>query len=334
MARDEASTLLAVPHLRRFWERSTAERGGEVDAAETAADMLVIHGLALGLHDTFRFLHEQRPEFAVFERWVLDRNGGSVPPERAAWINGAVRRVLAGRDGPGPGLPPGFEPAFTADEIHFWEENGYVVLRGAVTPEAAAAAAEAIWAHLGMAPARPDSWYEDSRCDGIMVHLARHPAFDANRRPDRIRRAFAQLCGTEELYVTVDHGGFIPPERPGHTPCAHALHWDTSLAPPIPPRISGVLYLTDTPADQAAFRCVPGFHRRIEAWLARLPAGSDPRGAALSAEAVPVAGRAGDMVLWHAALPHAAGRNLAAAPRLVQYLSWQPSGFVDRRPWI
>ena len=45
-------------------------------------------------------------------------------------------------------------------------------------------------------------------------------------------------------------------------------------------------------------------------------------------------GRAGDMVLWHAALPHAASVNRGKQPRLVQYIAYRPLGMVDRRPWL
>jgi hypothetical protein len=55
------------------------------------------------------------------------------------------------------------------------------------------------------------------------------------------------------------------------------LHWDVSLARPIPFGLQGILYLADTAANQGAFTCVPGFHRKIDSWLENLPAGSDPR---------------------------------------------------------
>jgi ectoine hydroxylase-related dioxygenase (phytanoyl-CoA dioxygenase family) len=165
------------------------------------------------------------------------------------------------------------------------------------------------------------------------VPLLRHPAFDANRASPRIKGAFAQLLGTADLLTSVDQGGFNPPERPDRPFRGQGLHWDTSLVPPIPLDIQGILYLSDTPAEQGAFRCVPGFHRRMEAWLGGLPAGADPRAQDLSAEAVPVAGRAGDMVLWHAALPHGASPNRGTRPRLVQYIACFPARRVDYRPW-
>ena len=67
-------------------------------------------------------------------------------------------------------------------------------------------------------------------------------------------------------------------------------------------QVQGVLYLTDTAANQGAFRCVPGFHRRIETWLKSLPSGADPRREDLEKfGAVPIAGRAGDLIIWHQA---------------------------------
>jgi ectoine hydroxylase-related dioxygenase (phytanoyl-CoA dioxygenase family) len=53
----------------------------------------------------------------------------------------------------------------------------------------------------------------------------------------------------------------------------------------------------------------------------------------LSAEAIRVPGRAGDLVLWHGALPHAASANRGERPRLVQYIAYRPLGWGDFRPW-
>jgi hypothetical protein len=36
---------------------------------------------------------------------------------------------------------------------------------------------------------------------------------------------------------------------------------------PIAFGVQGVLYLVDTPEDEGAFYCVPGFHRKIGPWL-------------------------------------------------------------------
>jgi ectoine hydroxylase-related dioxygenase (phytanoyl-CoA dioxygenase family) len=167
-----------------------------------------------------------------------------------------------------------------------------------------------------------------------MVPLLHHPAFDANRRSPRIRAAYAQLLGTDDLVVTVDRGGFNPPERADWRFPGPHLHWDTSLAVPIPLSIQGLLYLADTPADQGTFCCVPGFHRRIDSWLGGLPTGADPRREILTHPAVAVPGRAGDMVLWHDSLPHGASANRGSYPRIVQYIAMFRADKVERRPWI
>ncbi len=134
--------------------------------------------------------------------------------------------------------------------------------------------------------------------------------------------------------MNVDQCGFNPPERPGWQFPGPYLHWDASIEPPIPFGVQGILYLTDTAADQGAFQCVPGFHRKIEAWLAGLPPGADPRQQDLAAlGAIPIAGKAGDLIVWHQALPHGASPNRAARPRVVQYLKMQPARWDYQAKW-
>ena len=40
---------------------------------------------------------------------------------------------------------------------------------------------------------------------------------------------------------------------------------------------------------------------------------------------IPVPGKAGDLVIWHSALPHSAGINTADAPRVAQYITMSPT---------
>lgn len=325
---------VTVPHLHRLWSRACAEKPGKspVDPVEAAADKIAIYGLGLGLHETLQFLHGGRPDFHAFQDWILGRNGGAVEPARIAWVNDRIRR-LADEGLPAVASAP-VEPVLGADDLAFWDENGYVVLREAVPRAAALAAERAVWDFVGARPEDRDTWYRNSDGHTIMVPLVHHPAFDANRASPRIRAAYAQLLGTDDLVVTVDRGGFNPPERAGWRFPGPRLHWDTSLALPIPLSIQGILYLADTPAHQGAFCCVPGFHRRIDSWLRCLPPGTNPRHEILKSPAVGVAGRAGDMVLWSDWLPHGASANRGDYPRIVQYIAMYPADSVERRPWI
>ena len=124
-----------------------------------------------------------------------------------------------------------------------------------------------------------------------------------------------------DLWTTTDRMGFNPPERRDRPYAGDPLHWDVSLVTPIPFATQAILYLTDTTADQGALTLVPGFHHRIEAWLADLPPGADPRQQDLTGEARPVAASAGDLIIWRQDLPHGASPNGSARPRLVQYVN-------------
>jgi ectoine hydroxylase-related dioxygenase (phytanoyl-CoA dioxygenase family) len=99
--------------------------------------------------------------------------------------------------------------------------------------------------------------------------------------------------------------------------------------------MSGILYLTDTPPEQGAFTLVPGFHRRVDSWRASLPPGVNPRQQDLHAlGSQPVGGRAGDLVIWHDALPHGSRPNRGTRPRIVQYIAMFPTEVEKQEEWI
>jgi hypothetical protein len=328
---------IGVPQLHRLWSRACANAAGQplpYDPVEAAADKIAIYGLGLGLHETLQFLHGRRPAFDAFLDWILGLNGGAIEADRIACVNDRIRRLANGDSSANAVGTVPIEPVLGADDLAFWEENGYLVLKQAVSREAALAAERALWAFIGGRPDDPDSWYAKREGHTIMVPLIHHPAFAANRRSPRIHAAFAQLLGSDDLVVTVDRGGLNPPERANWRFPGPHLHWDTSLARPIPLTIQGVMYLSDTPAHQGAFCCVPGFHRRIDSWMAGLPPGTNPRHEILKCPAVSIAGQAGDMVLWHDSLPHGASPNSGSSPRIVQYIAMYRADSVERRPWI
>lgn len=305
-----------------------------VDEVEWYRNRLVIWALGLGLEQTFSYLGRERPTLEEFEAWVV-RTAGTPDPRAVARIDAAVTgqpypeeiaRWLAEVDEA--------PPVLDGDALASWERNGYVVVPDAVAPESRDTAAAAILSFVGAREDDPDSWYGTEHRSGIMVPLWQAPGFAENRRSARIHKAFAQLWGTADLWVTADRGGFNPPVRPGALFHGPDLHWDTSLVSPVPFSAQGILYLTDTPAEQGAFTCVPGFHLRLEEWLASLPAGADPRREDLHAlGSVPIPGRAGDLVIWHDALPHGSRPNLGARPRVVQYVSMVPTAAPPPRPW-
>jgi hypothetical protein len=293
----------------------------------------LLHTLGLGVEQTLAHLGRHRPGWDDFAAWVV-ATAGPPDPERVA-------RWHACLDGAPP--PPAeaarqaavmaADPVLDADDLATWERDGVVVLRAAVTPDEATADADHLWATIDAEPGDPSTWSR-SRPHGIMVQRFQHPAMDVPRRSARVATAFAQLHGHADLIASIDRLGFNPPEGPGYAFPGPHLHWDESLAPPRPFEAQGILYLTDTTADQGALRVVPGFHHRLaEGWLDGL-GGTDPRTVDLAAEAVPVPAGAGDLVIWRQEIPHGASPNTTDRPRLVQYVTHHPLAPPAPRPWI
>jgi Phytanoyl-CoA dioxygenase (PhyH) len=328
---------LQIPYLHRYWERhglqgvermtKPSEDHGEWDLENT-----LLSGLGLNLLETTRYIHGQsKPDFAAFEDWILKTNGGTIEAARLTRLRNALEGIpvgsAAGRLDDVPGL--------TAEELAFWDEHGYVVVKDTVAPEDRDAAAAAIYEFLGADANDAESWYGNKYGKSIWVPLLRHPAFLANRNAPRLVKAFAQLWVREDLWATVDQGGFNPPERANWSFPGPHVHWDMTLAPPHCFGLQGILYLTDTPANQGAFSCIPGFHRKLEQWLKDLPAGEDPRQAICRHPGfTPIAGQAGDLVIWHQALPHGSSPNRGTKPRVAQYITLRPTRWAYTAQWL
>ena len=215
-------------------------------------------------------------------------------------------------------------PVLSPDDRNFWEENGYLVIHDAVPPKNVEAATKAIYEFSEMDPDHPESWYSDPPRTSIMVEIYHHQALWDVRQSPRIYEAFTEIWGTKKLWADFGRASINPPVRHDF-PFYGKLHFDIALKPPIRLNIQGILYLTDTPAHQGAFMCVPGFHKKIEDWLESLPEGADPNEQDLEAfGAVPIVGRAGDLILWHSALPHWARANTGTRPRVAQYIGMHP----------
>lgn len=323
---------LGACQLKRLWSRTQRQCRGLPEAADPL-DGLVLHALGIGLEQGLGQLFQQRPDFATFEDWIVATAG---PPATAQLerLNAAVleqpmptatARELARIDA----LPDALSPA----DLAHWQTQGYVVLHDAVPRADREAAIEAVLQASTARLDQPSSWYQP-RPQGVMVPLIQHPALDANRRSPRIHKAFSQLWGSSDLWVSADRVGFHPPEQPDQCTQRPGLHWDVSLVTPIPFGTQALLYLTDTPAEQGALQLVAGFQQRIEAWLADLPPGCDPRQCDLQAlGAEPIAGAAGDLIIWHQALPHGPGPNRGSRPRLVQYLNLTPARPPQQPLW-
>ncbi len=290
--------------------------------------------LGLGLEQVMTRLGRERPDWEEFVAWAAATVGNG--------DEAALARYEARLSGKAP--PPAqqarqaavlaMRPVFSDDEMAAWLRDGVIILREAITLEEAGAIAEHLWRTKGATPEDPATWYDGPRGNGIMIQEFQNPAMDVPRRSPRVHRAFAQLYGHADLLVSTDRLSFNPPETAIYAFPGPELHWDVSLAHPIPFETQGLLYLTDTNGDQGALRLVPGFHHRITAgWLDALE-GRDPRRIDLAGEAVPIAANAGDLVIWRQELPHGASANTSQRPRMVQYVTMYPMRKTDTRRWL
>lgn len=329
----ELKSRLSIPHLRRYWQRQLAPTDGpQPDHGERDLDATLLSGLGINILEAARFLNPQsRPTFEALENWILEKNGGSVDQAEL----GRLRDALAGLPVASAAGPLDNVEGLTPEELAFWDEHGYVVVHDAVPAASRDAAAAAIYEFLDASPANPDSWYQKKFGHSVWVPLLRHPAFMANRRAPRLAKAFAQLWGREDLWPTIDQGGLNPPERPDWQFPGPHIHWDCTVAAPHRFGLQGILCLTDTPAEQGAFSCIPGFHRKLPGWLASLAPGQNPREAIRSHPGfTPIAGRAGDLVIWHHHLPHGASPNRGELPRVAQYITLLPTRWEYTAQWI
>lgn len=314
---------LQAPILYHLWLRTTQKQ--PVKVYNWLEETYFLHQLGLGMEEVIRFLFEQQPSFTDFEAWIIAKELGI---KNAEDVQAALEREKLESEEEIPDV-------FNAEEMDFWQKNGYIVLKNAVTQAEVEAARQAIWTHLEASLEEEKSWYKTHKdLWGIMLAIHQHAAFRAIRASKRIRRAYQQLYGTKNIYKIIDKVGFNPPNSPSYPFKGSGLHWDTSLVLPIPDRFQGLLYLTDTGENDGAFHCVPGFHLEMENWLHSLAPNINPRELAPEIlKAIPITGNAGDFVIWHQALPHCATPNKGKTPRLVQYFTYLPLILEEERKW-
>lgn len=217
----------------------------------------------------------------------------------------------------------------SAADHRFFQENGYVVVRDAAPQANLDATIDAIWSFLEMDRNNPEDWYHEPHRPGGMVEIYQHQALWDNRQNPRVYQAFVDIWGTERLWVSIDRACMKPPRHPAYPQYDHKgfIHWDADLSHlPVPFGVQGVLYLADTAANQGGFQCIPGMHREVIEWMELPDAERPPKPPDFSARtAVPIPGKAGDLLIWHRLLPHGNGHNTANAARFAQFISMSPA---------
>jgi hypothetical protein len=301
--------------LEKLWKRSL--QPVKITAAETSQtwdlEIKTLYELGISMEDTLQFLYFEKPDFETFKTWITSRQ---------------KKTTLVDEDN--------IEDVLSEKDLQFWNENGYVIVKNAVSKSDCEAAQKAIWEYLEMEPENKETWYNrhpDQK--GLMLNFSDHETLNKNRFSPRIKKAYEQLYNSKNIYKTIDKVSFNPPENENFSFLGSGLHWDTSLKQPIVFGLQGLLYLTDCGPDDGAFHCVPGFHIKINDWLNNLEPNEDPRQKALlTLKPEPIIGNTGDFIIWDSTLPHCATPNKGKNPRMVQYLTYLPGNYDASGEWI
>jgi hypothetical protein len=327
------TSRLGIMHLKRYWEKQRAIKNGKLDnekiPKEWQLDYTLLAVLNLGLEQTIRHLYSVDPTLQEFEDWILDLNGGILSKKTIQQFNTYILND-------GEPEKREIEQVLSDEDVRFWDENGYLIIRNAIQKSDCEAAAKIICDFIDADLTKPETWYQFHPAkQGVMVQLFQHELLEKNRQSDKIRKVYEQLWGRTDLWLNTDRCGFNPPATETYTYQGFPIHWDVSLKQPIPFGLQGILYLTDTDENQGAFTLVPGFHNKIEEWLNNLPEGEDPRTQDFYAlGAKPIAAKAGDFIIWHHALPHGSSPNLAHSPRIVQYINYLMIDMDVKKEWL
>jgi len=314
---------LNIMGVKRLWGKVQLDRQQLLDKqlqqAEWQTDMALMDSLGIGLENWVQYLY-QKPSFSEFEDW-LEGNSAKILDEG---VQEGISKILLG------GIENTFTPTeqslLTAADLYFFQMHGYLVIKGVISKAQCQKTADAIWLTLEKDINNPTTWaLPHPAWQKTMVKMFQHPVLEQNRQAKKIKQLYQQLWQSDRLITSTDRTGFNPPETENSLYQGFGLHWDLDFNKPIEFGLQGLLYLTDTAKNQGAFTCVPGFHHRLAAWLAELPAGADPQQQDLhTLGAKPIAAEAGDFIIWHHTLPHGNSPNTAKYPRIVQYITMYP----------
>jgi hypothetical protein len=228
----------------------------------------------------------------------------------------------------------GFLRLLQREDWDFWKENGYVVIPGVIPKKQATRTADFLWEYEGKDPKNPETWYRKTVPDMEMselvntgmVEVYHHQYLWDNRQNPKVHAAFADIWGSEKLWVTIDRANLNFPIRKDYQ-YKGFIHWDYDPVTK-PQNVQGVLALNDQLDENVGgFQCVPEIFRDFESWRAQQPADwkyFQPDVSGYKLTKVPL--QAGDLLIFHSQLPHGIRENRSPDKvRIAQYISMMPA---------
>jgi ectoine hydroxylase-related dioxygenase (phytanoyl-CoA dioxygenase family) len=226
----------------------------------------------------------------------------------------------------------------------FWINHGYVVIKNAVPREQVQKLADYLWEYEDKDPQDIDSWYKRPNVkmemkelnNTGMVEIYNHPLMWENRQYPKVHQAFADIWGTQKLWVTIDRANLNFPLRPGFE-YKGFIHWDYDPETK-PQNVQGVLALADqTDENMGGFQCIPELYRTYDTWKLTQPEDRDHYKPDTSGfELVKVKLEAGDLLIFNSLQPHGIRPNTSGNKvRIAQYISMMPAqeDNIELRDW-
>lgn len=319
------SGSLGVPILRQIWSKYVSNQPLLNSPLNFELERSVFDMLGINFRDAYEFLLSTHPTFDEFEQWCLSIVDAPCPMNvdrlNAHTANLPISSKLQSRFDEVTRMPD----VLSADDLSFWHEHGYVIVRQAISKEACEATKALICDYIGADLNDPLSWSQVRNTQGIWVSLKYHAQLTQNRLSPRIKKAFSQLWRSADIFPSVDQCGFNPPVSNKMLYRGQPIHLDVDFTKPCEFATQGILYLTDTTEKQGALSVVPGFHKTFSQWLAKTQE-LDPRKLQDFQEyqTKPIAANAGDFIIWHHHLPHSSSPNYESTPRITQFINYLP----------
>ena len=230
---------------------------------------------------------------------------------------------------------------FSVNDWTFWLENGYIVVKNAVTKQQAMKTASFLWEFEEKDSQDPSTWYSPPRAEMKMKELAgtgmvelyNHQYLWDNRQERKIYESFVDIWGTEKLWVTIDRANLNFPIRKNFE-YKSFIHWDYD-PDTNPQNVQGVLALDDqTDLNMGGFQCIPWLYKNYDIWKKSQPENRDrfkPDISGLKDKIVKVPLEAGDLLIFNSTLPHGIRPNNSKDKvRIAQYISMMPAQEDDK----
>ncbi|QQX78948.1 phytanoyl-CoA dioxygenase family protein [Shewanella sp. KX20019] len=318
----------AIAGIKRVWHKARLDLKGGLDPAvkdaEWSIDVAIMDKLGCGIEEWVSFVYASQT-FTEFELWVWQR----MTKVEQDQTDDAMLEIPQNK---GAGEPFTVPDILSVEQLQQFDRLGYLIIESAIPAKQCEATISAIWQFLNKRADEISSWTEPHPLwQKTMVQMFEHPTLTANRNASIISQVYRQLYRhfgiDSQLCTTTDRVGFNPPETELWSYPGPLLHIDVNRAKATTFGLQGILYLTDTKPEQGAFTCVPGYHKKLNAvasgGLLSVAEGDDPYHFP-NLHGVAIAAKAGDLIIWHHALPHGGSPNKADTPRIVQYINIYP----------